>query len=336
MKKILLVSFLMLFVAIALAHEAVMKAPLIVPEDQADEDGGWFVKYFSLDWSKKDDHCVSFNITNAILGEDPGVEVSRAWKQVPVLPHFDIRFGKDQYAFGRITTGKPSKHLQIFDLFNAPAEMMVKLVGKNAPIGWQLYYANKDFGDMKWDAADYGVRVTKSIDGFNLGASIRMDYTSESITEIDTLTNEPIIEGWEDPESVMHWEIDAEYIALEKIGIDIQIQNYDYDEDDTNEMNFYSLLYYQPGIMVPIAGQMTPYFGYITKNEILSEDEDGIEYGKSMKEYDMFFGANFKPKENAFIKLEYHMDSVDDTDDELNLQQDFHFSQKHPYLTYCV
>lgn len=325
MKKILLVSFLMLFVAIALAHEAVMKAPLIVPEDQADEDGGWFVKYFSLDWSKEDDHCVSFNITNAILGKDPGVEVSRAWKQVPVLPHFDIRFGKDQYAFGRITSGKPSKHLQIFDLFNAPAEMMVKLVGKNAPIGWQLYYANKDLGDMKWDAADYGVRITKSIAGFNLGAAIRMDYTSEyEIIQTDSIEIE-----WQEPESVMHWEIDAEYITMEKIGIDIQIQNYDYDEDDTNEMNFYSLLYYQPGIMVPIAGKMTPYFGYITKNEILSEsidpitEEKIIEYGKSMKEDDMFFGINVKPKENAFIKLEYHMDSVDDTDDELNLQVGF-------------
>jgi hypothetical protein len=308
MKKSLII-LLGLFLATSMfAHEVFMSAPIIVPDGQADEDGGWSADYVGLSWKVADDYCADFNITNVVLDIDGVIGINRAWKQLKVCDFFDIRFGKDQYAFGRLTSGKPSKNLQYTGLTVAGAEMMVKLIGDISGLGWSFYYANYDAGDAAWYiyAADMGGRFTYSVSGANLGAAFRMDNTSVA----DSLG------VWGDPEGVMHWEFDFDYTIAEKANLAFQLTNNDDDNEDTADMNLYALLHYVPGFEIPICGKAIPYFGYITKDD---------DVGDGMGENNMIIGLNIKPKDNAFMKIEYNMDSVEDVDATLDLQVGFTF-----------
>jgi hypothetical protein len=226
--------------------------------------------------------------------------------------------GKDQYAFGRLTSGKPSKNLQYAGLTVADAEMMVKLLGNVSGLGWSFYYANYDAGDAAWYiyAADMGGRFTYSVAGANLGAAFMMDATSAAI--VDTVTFEV---SWDDPESVMNWEFDFDYTIAEKANLAFQLTNIDDDNEDTGDMNLYALLHYVPGFDIPICGKAIPYFGYITKDDV---DDEG------MGENNMIIGLNIKPKDSAFVKIEYNMDSAkdalgEDIDATLDLQVGFTF-----------
>lgn len=317
MKKSLII-LLGLFLATSMfAHEAFIHAPIIVPDGQVDEDGGWNVDYIGLGWKVENDYCADFNLTPIITGF-PVVQgqdltmvalplvVNRAWKQLKVCDFFDIRFGKDQYAFGRLTSGKPSKNLQYTGLTVAGAEMMVKLLGDVSGFGWALYYANADYDGFMWEAADMGGRFTYSVSGANLGAGIWMDNTAVA----DTVTFEL------DTEGVMHWEFDFDYTIAEKANLAFQLTNMDDEDDDTGDMNLYALLHYVPGFDIPLCGKAIPYFGYITKDDV---DDEG------MGENNMIIGLNIKPKDNAFMKIEYNMDSVEDVDATLDLQVGFTF-----------
>ena len=318
MKKILVILLGLCLATSMFAHEVFMSAPIIVPDGQADEDGGWAADYVGLSWSAANDYCADFNITPAVLGLTPAIGINRAWKQVKICDAVDIRFGKDQYAFGRLASGKPSKNLQYAGLNPAGAEMMVKLLGNVSGLGWALYYANYDAGDAAWYTyvADMGGRFTYSVAGANLGAAIMMDATSAAI--LDTAYT---VTGWEDPESVMHWEFDLDYTIAEKINLAFQLTNNDDDVEDTGDMNLYALLHYVPGFDIPICGKAIPYFGYITKDDIEFE---------GMGENNMIIGLNIKPKDNAFMKIEYNMDSAkdalgEDIDATLDLQVGFTF-----------
>jgi hypothetical protein len=314
-----LIILLGLFLATSMfAHEVFMSAPIIVPDGQADEDGGWSADYVGLSWSAADDYCADFNITQVILHDDGVIGINRAWKQLKVCDFFDIRMGKDQYAFGRLTSGKPSKNLQYAGLTVADAEMMVKLLGNVSGLGWSFYYANYDAGDAAWYiyAADMGGRFTYSVAGANLGAAFMMDATSAAI--VDTVTFEV---SWDDPESVMNWEFDFDYTIAEKANLAFQLTNIDDDNEDTGDMNLYALLHYVPGFDIPICGKAIPYFGYITKDDV---DDEG------MGENNMIIGLNIKPKDSAFVKIEYNMDSAkdalgEDIDATLDLQVGFTF-----------
>lgn len=311
MKKILVILFGLFIVSSICAHEAFMSAPLFIIPDQADEDGGWGVDYVGLSWKAANDYCADFNLTPVILSDAEKIGINRAWKQLKVCDSFDIRFGKDQYAFGRLTSGKPSKNLQYAGLTVAGAELMFKLVGNVSGLGWALYYANADYDGLMWQAADMGGRFTYTVASANLGAAIRMDNTSAAI--VDTLGN---VTGWDDPEGVMHWEFDFDYTIAEKLNLAFQLTNEDDDNEDTGDMNLYALLHYVPGFDIPICGKAIPYFGYITKDDAEFE---------GMGENNMIIGLNIKPKDNAFMKIEYNMDSVEDVDATLDLQVGFTF-----------
>ncbi len=307
MKKSLIILLGLCLATSMFAHEVFMSAPIIVPDGQADEDGGWSADYVGLSWMVANDYCADFNITPAVLGQTPAIGINRGWKQLKVCDFFDIRMGKDQYAFGRLTSGKPSKNLQYAGLTVAGAEMMVKLVGDVSGLGWALYYANADYTPYSaWEAADMGGRFTYSVAGANLGVAFRMDNTSEA----DTLG------VWSDPEGVMHWEFDFDYTIAEKANLAFQLTNNDDEDDDTGDMNLYALLHYVPGFDIPLCGKAIPYFGYITKDDV---DDEG------MGENNMIIGLNIKPKDNAFVKIEYNMDSVEDVDATLDLQVGFTF-----------
>ncbi len=312
MKKFLVILLGLCLATSMFAHEVFMSAPIIVPDGQADEDGGWTADYVGLSWKAANDYCADFNLTPAVLGQTPAIGINRAWKQLKVCDFFDIRFGKDQYAFGRLTSGKPSKNLQYAGLTVAGAEMMVKLLGDVSGLGWSLYYANYD-AKVVWDvyAADMGGRFTYTVAGANLGAAIMMDNTSVA----DSLG------VWGDPEGVMNWEFDLDYTIAEKLNLAFQLTNNDDEVDDTGDMNLYALLHYVPGFEIPICGKAIPYFGYITKDD--AEDE-------GMGENNMIIGLNIKPKDNAFMKIEYNMDSAkdiagEDIDATLDLQVGFTF-----------
>lgn len=309
MKKSLIILLGLCLATSMFAHEVFMSAPIIVPDGQADEDGGWSADYVGLSWFAASDYCADFNITNVILHDDGVIGINRAWKQLKVCDFFDIRFGKDQYAFGRLASGKPSKNLQYAGLTVAGAEMMVKLMGDVSGLGWAFYYANADYDGLMWQAADMGGRFTYSVAGANLGAAIMMDATSAPI--VDPITYDVT---WDDPESVMHWEFDFDYTIAEKANLAFQLTNNDDDNEDTGDMNLYALLHYVPGFDIPICGKAIPYFGYITKDDAEFE---------GMGENNMIFGLNIKPKDNAFVKIEYNMDSVKDVDATLDLQVGF-------------
>lgn len=309
MKKSLIILLGLCLATSMFAHEVFMSAPIIVPDGQADEDGGWSADYVGLSWMVANDYCADFNITNVILHDDGVIGINRAWKQLKVCDFFDIRFGKDQYAFGRLASGKPSKNLQYAGLTVAGAEMMVKLMGDVSGLGWAFYYANADYDGLMWQAADMGGRFTYSVAGANLGAAIMMDATSAPI--VDPITYDVT---WDDPESVMHWEFDFDYTIAEKANLAFQLTNNDDDNEDTGDMNLYALLHYVPGFDIPICGKAIPYFGYITKDDAEFE---------GMGENNMIFGLNIKPKDNAFVKIEYNMDSVKDVDATLDLQVGF-------------
>ena len=112
MKKSLIILLGLCLATSMFAHEVFMSAPIIVPDGQADEDGGWSADYVGLSWKVADDYCADFNITNVILADDGKIVINRAWKQLKACDFFDVRLGKDQYAFGRLPSGKPSKNLQ--------------------------------------------------------------------------------------------------------------------------------------------------------------------------------------------------------------------------------
>lgn len=306
MKKSLIILLGLCLATSMFAHEVFMSAPIIVPDGQADEDGGWAADYVGLSWMVANDYCADFNITKIILSDADKLIINRAWKQLKICDAVDIRFGKDQYAFGRLTSGKPSKNLQYAGLTVAGAEMMVKLMGDVSGLGWALYYANADYDGLMWSAADMGGRFTYSVAGANLGAAIRMDNTSVA----DSLG------VWGDPEGVTNWEFDLDYTIAEKINLAFQLTNNDDDVEDTGDMNLYALLHYVPGFDIPICGKAIPYFGYITKDDV---DDEG------MGENNMIIGLNIKPKDNAFMKIEYNMDSVEDVDATLDLQVGFTF-----------
>ena len=305
MKKTLIILFGLCLATSMFAHEVFMSAPIIVPDGQADEDGGWTPDYVGLNWGVAEDYCADFNLTPAVLGNTPAIGINRAWKQLKVCDYFDIRFGKDQYAFGRLASGKPSKNLQYAGLNVAGAEMMVKLVGDVSGLGWALYYANADYNGLMWEAADMGGRLTYSVAGANLGTAIMMDGTS-AFTGTE----------WDDPESVMHWEFDFDYTISEMVNLAFQLTNEDDDNEDTSDMNLYALLHYVQGFDIPICGKTIPYFGYITKDDAEFE---------GMGDNNMIIGLNIKPKNNAFMKIEYSMDSVEDADATLDLQTGFTF-----------
>jgi len=301
MKKVLVVLFSLFVVSSIFAHECFITAPIIVPDGQADEDGGWSVRYVGLNWFAENDYCADFNLTSTITGDADTtsfsfgsfpIVVNRAWKQLPVCKFFDARIGKDQFAFGRLRSAKPSKNIQIAGLNVAPAQPMVKILGNINDFGWSFYYANNDFDDFAYDAADIGGRFTYNIAGAKVGAGFLMDNTATQDQE----------DKWK-TDGLLSWEFDAEYCLMEKANIAFQVTSDDDDDDATDDLGFYTLLHYKPGFQAPIAGKVTPYFGYVTK-------EDNI--GNRMGENNMILGLNIKPKDNAFIKLEYNMDSAKD------------------------
>ena len=311
MKKVLVILLSLFVVSSIFAHEAFITAPIIVPDGQADEDGGWSLRYVGLNWFAENDYCADFNLTSTITGDADStsfsfgsfpIVVCRAWKQLPVSKFIDIRIGKDQLSFGRLRSGKPSKNIQIAGLNVARAELMVKILGNINDFGWAFYYANNDYDDFAYDAADLGGRFTYNIAGAKLGAGFLMDNTA-------TQENEK----WK-TDGLLSWEFDAEYCLMEKANVAFQVTSADDDNDNTDDLGFYTLLHYEPGFQAPIAGKITPYFGYVTK-------EDNA--GNKMGENNMILGLNIKPKENAFIKLEYNMDSVEDVDATLNLEVGF-------------
>ncbi len=304
MKKVLLLLFSLFVVSSVFGHECFLTAPIIVPDGQADEDGGWSLRYVGLSWFAENDYCADFNITNAILGVDPAIGVNRGWKQLQVCKFFDARIGQDQFAFGRLRSGKPSKNIQIAGLNVAQAQPMVKILGNINDFGWSFYYANNDWGNVWYDAADIGGRFTFNVAGAKIGAGFLMDNTATQNAQAE----------WE-TDGLLAWEFDAEYCIMEKANVAFQVTSDDDDNDDTSDMDFYAMLHYAPGFNAPIAGKITPYFGYITKPDVVNDD--------GMAENNMILGLNIKPKDNAFIKLEYNIDSVEDVDATLNLEVGF-------------
>ena len=304
MKKFLILIILLSLFGLStlLAHEASIHTPIIVPDEQADEDGGWNVDYVGLGWSATNDYCADFNLTPIILNSDAKLVVNRAWKQLKVCKYFDVRFGKDQLAFGRLASGKPSKNLQYYGLPVAPADLMFKILGDFAGLGWSFYYANTDGDGLAWVAADIGGRFTYNLACGKLGAAFLIDNTSV---------------GGSDPEGVTQWEFDFDISILGKANVAGQLTNEDDDNDETDDMELYAFLHYIPGFDVPICGKVTPYLGYITKRDPDSND--------GMGDNNIIIGVNIKPMDNGFMKIEYNIDSVEDVDPTLDLQVGFTF-----------
>ena len=124
-----------------------------------------------------------------------------------------------------------------------------------------------------------------------------------------------------------HYEVDFEYPIAGILNLAGQVTNTE-DDAKTKDADFYIIAHYLPGFEFPhiggannpdigiLDGVFKPYVAYATKR-----DADG----EAMGENNILVGINFTTYQNAYFKLEYNMDSVEDVDDTLTMQLGYTF-----------
>ena len=313
MKKLILILVgTLLISSLAFGHEVSIYYP-ITEEDQK----FWHLNQLRLYWPG-DDYNVDLNLTPVIEGG--ALDVIEAWKKISLHEYVDLSIGKIIYAFGNVSS-KASKNISILqatdvyeDAFGS--DLMIKFSGELYGAGWSLYWA--DPGTGVTDAPTHiGLRGTYAIEGIDIGASFRM----RDFQEDDVFTD---------------FGLDLGYTVMEMVKLDFQLFNVADDStdtpdwEDTDDLDLFFLASYVPGFEfpeIPVVkniGKITPYLGFFSKREITdTDDPENPVYGNSLQENNMIFGVNLAPKDDAFIKLEYNIDSV--KDDILKLQVGFTF-----------
>ncbi len=98
----------------------------------------------------------------------------------------------------------------------------------------------------------------------------------------------------------MDWAFDLGYTAAEMVNIKLQLVSNGDANDDTSDLNLYTIVSYAPGI--PFWIKPVPYFGYYTYD---GADDDGLFQG--MENNAILFGLNMNPTKDSILKFEYKM-----------------------------
>jgi len=306
MKKLALLTIsLLLLSSIALAHEASIYYPLTEEQGQA----YWHLKQIRLYWTG-DDYAVDLDLTPVVIGRP--LDVKEAWKslnlfhsRISTLKSIDLAIGKIVYPFGNVSS-LASKNISILQPKTFDSDLMAKLSGNICNTHHlDFYWADKGNIRGTTDApATIGFRAaTTYIKGADIGASLR----------IHNLFNG-------DFDNLLDYGIDLGYTLKDMVKLDLQAYNLDDGDDNTDDIDLWFLATHVKGFQIPIIQKIRPYFGFFTKPV------------KNRHEYNIIYGINITPTENAFIKLEYNIDSLDETDigftncsDALALQVGFTF-----------
>ncbi len=152
---------------------------------------------------------------------------------------------------------------------------------------WQQFTARAYFAHDFAKAKDLGARISYENAGLKVGIAF-MD------------------ENFEEDEKLLHYEFDTAYNVFELIEFSTQISNIDDGQNVTDDVKAYLLANYYPGYKVPVVGNIRPFLGIDTR--------------ENLAENTVFWGLNFEPVEDGFIKIEYSVDSHDYIDDRFDIQ----------------
>jgi len=306
MKKLVLLTIsLLLLSSIALAHEASIYYPITTDLHQK----FWHLNQLRLYWTG-DDYAVDLDLTPVVAGGALGVK--EAWKslnlfhsRISTLKSIDLAIGKIVYPFGNVSS-LASKNVGILQPETFGSDLMAKLSGNICNTHKLIFYWADPGDPLSFYTSDAGMHigfraVTSYIKGADIGASLRI---RNAISDTyDAFTD---------------WGFDIGYTLKDMVKLDFQTFSLDDGDDNTDDLDLWFLATYVPGFNAPLLNKITPYGGYFSKS--------------GMEEYNIIVGVNIKPKENAFIKLEYNIDSLDETDigftncsDALALQVGFTF-----------
>ncbi|MEA3476218.1 MAG: hypothetical protein U9R23_07255 [Candidatus Cloacimonadota bacterium] len=306
MKKLVLLTIsLLLFSSLALAHEASIYYPTTIELHQK----FWHLNQIRLYWTG-DDYAVDLDLTPVVAGGALGVKA--AWKslnlfhsRISTLKSIDLAIGKIVYPFGDVSS-LASKNIGILQPKTFDSDLMAKLSGNICNTHKLIFYWADPGDPLSFYTSDAGMgfgfrAATTYIKGADIGASLRI---RNAISDTyDALTD---------------WGFDIGYTLNDMVKLDFQTFNLDDGDDNTDDLDLWFLATYVPGFNAPILNKVTPYGGYFSKS--------------GMEEYNMIVGVNIQPKENAFVKLEYNLDSLDkgevgytNTSDALSIQVGFTF-----------
>ncbi len=152
---------------------------------------------------------------------------------------------------------------------------------------WQQFTARTYLAHDFAQAKDLGARISYKNAGLIIGIAFMND-------------------NFEEDEKLLHYEFDAAYNAFELIEISTQISNIDDGQDMTDDVKTYLLVNHLTGFKLPIVGKSRPFVGVDTR--------------QNLKENTLFFGLNFEPITDGFIKIEYNVDSSELIDDRFDIQ----------------
>ncbi len=312
MKKIILLFLGILLVSSAFAHEVMMNYYILgfnqwddSGMDEDKDDAGFALDQVRLCWYAPDyGFEIGVNDVFGSQGNDVTFKILKAMKKFDLYGYAYLTIGYDNYAFGRIYSGRGSKNINIYQLPTIGSDWMFKLNNNIGNLGWTVYLSKFVNG-----SEDDGIRLTYNLAGAKLGAALRLENRPNPVT------------------NKTHYEIDFEYPIAGIINLAGQVTNTE-DDAKTKDADFYVIAHYLPGFEFPriggannpdigiLDGVFKPYIAYATKRDA---------EGEAMGESNILVGINFTTYQNAYFKLEYNMDSVEDTDDLLLMQIGYTF-----------
>ena len=292
MKKIILFALSLLFLSsFALASE------VSIYFSSAHHKQFWHLNNITLN-CEGDNYSTTFNFTD-LAKNPPVLFIDEAWVKFNLFKTYysyfqkyewvvmDMYIGKILYPFGNVSI-KPSKNISIFQPFSCGSDWMIQIAGEICnENNLHLYMADPGdpLNNYTSDAGEHlGFRWTTSyIKGLDFGASFRVRNAISKT--YDTRTD---------------YGIDLSCTIAGMVKFDSQAFNIDDGDDNTDDLDFWSIVSYAPGFQLPLFKKTIPYLGYFSKS--------------GMEENNMIFGVNIKPNPNIFIKLEYNIDSLDKGD----------------------
>ncbi len=240
----------------------------------------WHLKSARLEWIG-DNYDVDLELAPLAAGNP--ISIKQAWIKFTPFKFMDISLGKINYPFCNVSS-KTTSNITNFQPTFFEANWMVKFNGKVDKLGWYAYWAdggtNEGIGGTD-SPSTIGFRGKYSWVGLDAGASFR-------------------IRDWDEDGRKYQWGVDLLYELGNIAKFNLQVYNLP-DEDDNSDLNFFLITSYEKGFILPFAKKTIPYLGYFSRN---GQD------GKRAKESNIVIGINIKPVNNAFIKLEYNIDSA--------------------------
>ena len=239
----------------------------------------WHLKTARLEWTG-DNYDVDLDLAPLVAGNP--ISIKQAWIKFTPFKFMNISLGKITYPFCNVSS-KTTSNITNFQPTTFGEDWMVKFNGEFGTLDWNAYWADGGIneGISAYDIpSTVGFRGKYSLAGFDIGASLR-------------------INDWYDDSTKYDWGADLLYELGNIAKINLQVFNID-DDDDNSDLNFFLIASYEKGLILPFAKKTIPYLGYFSRNGI---DDKGA------KESNIVIGLNMKPVNNAFIKLEYNIDS---------------------------